>query len=73
MFVSMFNEIEYWIKDNQQTCLANATGVTKFAKQFKLSHLYFGGLGEEKSVVSHVLEQTKRSTGLHRQEHDTEV
>ena len=28
MFMSMFNDIEYWIKDNHRTCVANAAGVS---------------------------------------------
>ena len=44
----MFNDVEYWIKDHQQTCLANATEFTEYAKQFKLGHWCFCGPGQEK-------------------------
>ena len=44
-----------------KTCLANATEVTEHAKQFELD-------GQGKSMVSHVLEQNKRSMVLHVQE-----
>ena len=36
IFMSILNDIERWIKDNWQTCLANATELTEYAKQFKL-------------------------------------
>ena len=45
--MSTFNDIEHWIEDNQQTCLANATEVTAYAKQFQLGHWCFSGLGQE--------------------------
>ena len=48
IFMSTFNDIEYWVKDNQQECLANATDSTEYAKQFKLGHWCSCGLGQEK-------------------------
>ena len=41
------NDIEYWIKDNQHKCLANATKVTEYEKQLELGHLCFCGHGQE--------------------------
>ena len=38
IFMSMFDDMEYWITDNQQTCLANATQVVEHAKQFNSCH-----------------------------------
>ena len=35
IFMSMFKVIEYCLKDDQQTCVANVTEVTEYAKQFK--------------------------------------
>ena len=43
----MFNDIEYWVKDTQQTCLAYATEVAKYTKQFKSGHWCFCGFGQE--------------------------
>ena len=47
-FMPLLNDIEWWTKDTEQTCLANATEVTEYAKQFKLGHLCFKGPGHEK-------------------------
>ena len=67
------NDIEGWMKDNQQTCIANATEFTEHAKQFEFGHWCFCEHEREKSLVSQVLEQTKRNMGSHRKENDTEV
>ena len=61
--MSMFNNIEYWTENNEQTCLANAAEVTEYAKAFELGHWCFCGLGLAQSMVSFVGEQTKRSMG----------
>ena len=35
IFMSMFNDIIWGIKDNEQECIANATLVSVFAKRFQ--------------------------------------
>ena len=60
LFVSMFNDVECRIKDHQQTCLANATEFTEYAKQFELGHSCFCGPRQtERSMGSHC--QKKRA------------
>ena len=41
ILMSMFNDIIYWIKVNQQKCLANATEHTEHEKQCELVHWRF--------------------------------
>ena len=72
IFMSMFNNIERWTKDDQQKCLAKAREVTEYAKQFPVRSLVLPWSLTRTIVVSHALEQTKRSVGSHRQEKDTE-
>ena len=47
-FMSMFNDIEYWIKDSEETCLANGKEVTEYARQLRFCHCCFCGRGQEK-------------------------
>ena len=48
IFLSMFNDIIWRIKDNEQECVANATLVSVFAKRFPAGCWSFLGLGSEK-------------------------
>ena len=47
IFMSMFNDIIWWIKDNEQECIANATLVSVFAKRFSPGKWSFLGPGSE--------------------------
>ena len=47
IFMSMFNDIIWRIKDNEQECIANATLVSVFAKRFPAGRWSFLGLGSE--------------------------
>ena len=47
IFMSMFNDIIWGIKDNEQECIANATLVSVFAKRFPAGHWSFLGPGSE--------------------------
>ena len=47
-FISMFNDIEYWIKDTEETCLADGKEVTENARQLRFCHCCFCGRGQEK-------------------------
>ena len=42
ILMSMSNDIERWTEDYVQRCLAIATEITKFAKQFKFGHFFCG-------------------------------
>ena len=56
-------------KDNERTCLANATEVTEYAKQFKLGHWCFCGPGQQKYGVARA--RTNRTEhGIAQPEHD---
>ena len=48
IFMSMFNDIIWRMKDNEQECVANATLVSVFAKRFPAGSWSFLGLGSEK-------------------------
>ena len=52
IFVSMFNDIKWGIKDNEQECIANATLVTLFAKRVPAGRWSFRGPGSEKKWYS---------------------
>ena len=47
IFMSMFNDIMWWIKDNEQECIANSTLVSVFSKRFPAWHWSFFGPGSE--------------------------
>ena len=47
IFMSMFNGIIWWTKDNEQECIANATLVSVFAKSFPPGRWSFLGPGSE--------------------------
>ena len=47
IFMSMFNDIMWWIKDNEKECVANSTLVSLFAKRFPAGHWSFLGFGSE--------------------------
>ena len=47
IFMSMFNDIIWGVKDNEQECIANATLVSVFAKRFPAGHWSFLGFGSE--------------------------
>ena len=47
IFMSMFNDIIWRIKDNEAECIANATLVSVFAKRFPAGHWSFLGRGSE--------------------------
>ena len=47
IFMSMFNDIIWWTKDNERECIANVTLVTLFAKRFPAGRWSFLGLGSE--------------------------
>ena len=51
-FMSMFNDIIWRIKDNEQECIANATLVSVFAKRFPAGRWSFFGPGSEKKWCS---------------------
>ena len=52
IFMSMFNDIVWWIKDNDNECIVNATLVSVFAKRFPARHWSFLGPGSEKKWYS---------------------
>ena len=52
IFMSMFNDIIWWTKDNEQECIANATLVSLFAKRFPAGRWSFLGPGSEKKWFS---------------------
>ena len=45
--MSMFNDILWWIKDNEKDCIANSTLVSLFAKRCPVGHWSFLGPGPE--------------------------
>ena len=47
IFMSMFNDIMWWIKDNEQECIANSTFMSQFAKRFPAGRLSFFKFGSE--------------------------
>ena len=47
IFMSMFNDIIWWIKDNETECIANSTLVSLFAERFPAGHWSFLGPGSE--------------------------
>ena len=47
IFMSMFNDIIWGIKDNEKECIANSTLVSLFAKRFPAGHWSFLGPGSE--------------------------
>ena len=47
IFISMFNDVMWGIKDNETECVANSTLVSFFAKRFPAGHWSFLGLGSE--------------------------
>ena len=50
--MSMFNDISYGTRDNEQECLANANLVYLFAKRFGKGQWSFIGPGSEKKWYS---------------------
>ena len=50
--MSMFNDIIWRIKDNEQECIANATLVSVFAKRFPAGRWSLLGLGSENKWYS---------------------
>ena len=72
-FMSMFNDIEWWIKDNEHRCLAKAKEVTEYAKQFKLGRWCFCGRGQEKVWYRTCRNKPHGAPGSYCLEHDTEV
>ena len=52
IFMSMFNDIIWVIKDNEQECIANATLVSVFAKKFPAGRWSVLGLGSETKLYS---------------------
>ena len=47
IFMSMFNDIIWWIKDNEKECIANSTLVSLLAKRFPAGHWSFLRPGSE--------------------------
>ena len=62
IFTLMFNDLVRRAKDNEQTCLANATEVTEYAKQFKLGHWT-----RTRNTCCIARARTNRTMGSHRQ------
>ena len=52
IFMSMFNDIAWGTKDNEQECIVNATLVSLFAKRFPAGRWSFLGPGSEKKWYS---------------------
>ena len=52
LFMSVFNDISYDKKDNEEECLANAKVVKVFAKRFGVGQWSFIGPGSEKKCCS---------------------
>ena len=52
LFMSMFNDISWDKKDNEEECLANAKVVSIFAKKFGIGQWSFIGPGSEKKWYS---------------------
>ena len=52
IFMSMFNDIIWGTKDNEQECIANATLVSLFAIRFPAGRWSFFGPGSEKTWYS---------------------
>ena len=52
LFMSMFNDISFGTKDNEEECLANAKVVSIFAKKFGIGQWSFIGPGSEKKWYS---------------------
>ena len=48
IFMSMFNDIIWWIKDKETECIADSTLVSLFAKRFPAGRWSFLGPGSEK-------------------------
>ena len=59
IFMPMFNDIIWWIKDNEQECIANATLVSLFAKRFPAGRWSFLGPGSEKKWYSNYNERPR--------------
>ena len=72
IFMSMFNDIDYRKRCNEQTCLESVTEVTEHTKQFQLGHGCFCGLGRER-VAPYELGQTSQTVGSHHRQNDTEI
>ena len=53
IFMSMFNDIVWGIKDNEQECIASATLVSAFAKRFPAGRWSFLGPESESRTVLH--------------------
>ena len=56
IFMSMFNDIIWRIKDNEQECIANATPVSVFAKDFQQDVCHSSDLDQK---ISGILLTTK--------------
>ena len=52
IFMSMFNDIKWETKDNEQECIANATLVSVFARRFPPGRWSLLGPGSEKKWYS---------------------
>ena len=52
IFMSMFNDISWWSKDNEQECELNAKLVSIYAKRFSPAGWLFLGPGSEKKCYS---------------------
>ena len=52
IFMSMFNDIIWWIKDTEKECITNSTLVSLFAKRFPAGHWSFLGHGSERKWYS---------------------
>ena len=66
IFMSMFNNIIWWTKDNEQECIADATLVSLFAKRFPAGRWSFLGLWIRKEVVFYLQRKTTRRMGQSR-------
>ena len=69
--IHIMREIQFTtlnIGNSKQTCLANATEVNDYAKQFKLGRWCFCGLGQEKVWCCLCPNKSKGDMGLHCQE-----
>ena len=48
IFMSMFNDIDWTAKGNEENCISNSDKVKMYAKRFSKGHWTFFGLGDEK-------------------------
>ena len=73
IFMSMFNDIIWWIEDNEQECIANATLVSVFCKKISSKTLVILRTWIGNKVVFYLQRKTTRRMGQSRWIDDDQI